>query len=88
MIYALLSLIHICRDLRAFGGTSLDPNFLVGGPKSIYRAGPPPSTFRNYFSGAVETRCCSFSAVVERASFAINSAKTDTSEQGLLNKFW
>ena len=43
MIYALLSLIHICRDLRAFGGTSLDPNFLVGGPKSIYttRAGAP-----------------------------------------------
>ena len=39
MIYALLSLIHICRDLRAFGGTSLDPNFLVGGPKSIYTTG-------------------------------------------------
>ena len=29
----------ICRDLRAFGGTSLDHKFLVGGPKSIYRAG-------------------------------------------------
>ena len=29
----------ICRDLRALGGTSLDHRFLVGGPKSIYRAG-------------------------------------------------
>ena len=29
----------ICRDLRAFGGTSLDHKFLVGGLKSIYRAG-------------------------------------------------
>ena len=29
----------ICCDLRAFGGTSLDHKFLVGGPKSIYRAG-------------------------------------------------
>ena len=30
----------ICRDLRAFGGTSLDHKFLVGGPKSIYTTGP------------------------------------------------
>ena len=29
----------ICRDLRAFGGTSPDHKFLVGGPKSIYTAG-------------------------------------------------
>ena len=29
----------IYRDLRAFEGTSLDHKFLVGGPKSIYRAG-------------------------------------------------
>ena len=28
----------ICRDLRAFGGTSLGHKFLVGGPKSIYTA--------------------------------------------------
>ena len=40
MIYALFVASSIFRDLRAFGGTSLDHKFLVGGPKSIYTAGP------------------------------------------------
>ena len=36
----------ICRDLRAFGGTSLDHKFLVGGPKSIHTTGNPGVTVK------------------------------------------
>ena len=39
----------ICRDLRAFEGTSLDHKFPVGGPKSIYRAGVEVRTYFSIF---------------------------------------
>ena len=41
----------ICRDLRAFGGTSLDHKFLVWGPKSIYTTGEGGLVKEPTFSG-------------------------------------